>query len=136
MMPRLMLVAMICAGLAGCGGNPSLERHQQLVALLNEVTDILATVNDKASADEARPKLVSVGEKIREVYRTQRLSKDTGMDLENIKYDKKYAKELEEVNAAREGYGKESARVLSLPTPEGAILVRTINAYVYPSTVR
>jgi hypothetical protein len=136
-MRMLFLPAMCCLGLIGCGGgNQSMERHQQLVASINEATDILATVNDADTAKEAKPKLVTVGEKIRDLYRTQRLAKDSGMDLENRKYDKKYGKELDEVNAAIERFGKESARVLSLPTPEGAILVRTINGYVYNSTVR
>jgi hypothetical protein len=129
---KLGLLLFCCVGLAGCGGNPSLDRHQQFVASLNEATEILATVNDADSAREARPTLEEVGKKIRELYRTQRDSKDTAINLENLKY----GKEVEEVKAARERYGKESARVLSLPTPEGAILVRTINSYVYPSSVR
>jgi hypothetical protein len=99
---KLGLLAVCCVGLAGCGGNPSLDRHQQFVASLNEATEILATVNDADSAREARPKLEEVGKKIRELYRTQRDSKDTAIDLENLKYDKKYGKEVEEVKAARE----------------------------------
>ncbi len=136
-MRNWLLMGLCCVGIAGCGGgNPNLERHQQMVAAINEATDILATVNDAETAKEAKPRLVAVGERIRELYRAQRVSKATGMDLENAKYDKKYGKELDEVKAARDRFGQESARVLSLPTPEGAILVRTINSYVSPSTVR
>src|SRR5437016_4527810 len=96
-MPLLLAsLAGACLGLAGCGGNPSLERHQKLVAAFNEATDLLAGVTDEASAKEARGKLDDVGKRIRELYREQRLARDTGMDLENMKYDKKYAKEQDE----------------------------------------
>ncbi len=135
-MLRVALMAILCMVLVGCGANPSMERHQQLVAAIHEASDILATVNDGETAKEAKPKLVAVGEKIRDLYRTQRASKDTAFDLETVKYDKKYGKEQDELTAARDRYGKEAARVLSLPTSEGAILFRTINQYVYPSTIR
>jgi len=127
----------VCLLGAGCGGGkPSLERHQKLVAALNEASDIMAGVTDEASTKDARGKLDDVGKRIRELYREQRLSKDTAMDLENLKYDKKFAKEEEEVTAARDRYGKESARVLADVPASGAILVRTMSGYIYPSTAR
>jgi hypothetical protein len=134
-MKKAILAASLMGLLGGCSSaNPSLERHQQLVAALNEAADILATVTDDASAKEARPRLVAVGERIRELYRAQRVSKDTGMDLETLKYDKKYAKELDEATAARDRYGKEAARVSDVPG--GVNLVRTMTGYIYPTKVR
>lgn len=133
----LIPLALACLSAAGCaGGNPALERHLQLVAAYNEASDLLAGVTDEASAKEARGKLEEVGQRIRDLYRIQRLSRDTGMDLENLKYDKKYAKEQDEVMAARDRYGKESARVLAEVPGSGALLVRTMSGYIYPSTVR
>ena len=130
-------LGLLCVGLVGCGsGNQSLERHTQFVGALNEASDILASVTDDAGAKDARAKLVPVGEKIRELYLTQRISKDTGMDLENLKYDKQYVKEQEIVTAARDRYGKEAARVLALEGPNGTNLVRTMSGYIYPSTAR
>jgi hypothetical protein len=121
--------------LVGCGGNPSVARHKQFVAALNEATDVMATVTDEASAKEARPRLVEIGERIRNQYRDARLAKDPGMDLETFKYDAaKYGKEFEEFKAARDRYGKEQARVSDVPG--GINLVRTFNLYLYPNTAR
>lgn len=127
----LFLVVLLAAG---CGGNPSQDRHKSLVTAINEAVDILTTVNDKESADQARPKVMEVGERIRELYKQGRHAKDTARDLENMKYAKELAKEQAELEAARDRYGKEAARVSDVPG--GVQLVRTMTGYIYPSSVR
>ncbi|MBL8798866.1 MAG: hypothetical protein JNM56_33590 [Planctomycetia bacterium] len=120
----------------GCGssGPTPQDRHKQVIAALDEATAVLATVTDEASAQEAKPKLTAIGERIRELYKQGRIDKAGGMDFEQQRYDPKYAAELKELQAAHERFGQEKARVSAVPG--GVQLVRTISIYVTPDFSR
>lgn len=135
-MRKVILLAGVFFLFSGCGpsGPTPLDRHQQLIAALDEASALLAGVTDEASAQEARPKLTAVGERIRELYKQGRIDQAGGMDPERLKYDPKYARELKELQEALDRFGKEKARVSDVPG--GVNLVRTISVYVHPDLSR
>lgn len=122
--------------MSGCGPSAPtpLDRHKQLVAALDEASALLAGVTDEAAAQETRPKLTAVGERIRDLYKQGRLDKAGGMDPERLNYDPKYAQQLKELQEAHDRFGKEKARVSDVPG--GVNLVRTISVYVTPESSR
>jgi len=135
-MRNLILLAGVSFVISGCGpsGPTPIDRHKQLIASLDEASGLLAGVTDEASAQEARPKLIAVGERIRELYKQGRIDQAGGMDPERLKYDPKYSKELKELQEALDRFGKEKARVSDVPG--GVNLVRTISIYVHPDISR
>jgi hypothetical protein len=135
-MRKGILLAGVFFVIGGCGpsGPTPLDRHKQLVSALDEASGLLAGVTDEASAQEARPKLIAVGERIRELYKQGRIDQAGGMDPERLKYDPKYSKELKELQEALDRFGNEKARVSK--EPGGVNLVRTISVYVHPDSSR
>jgi hypothetical protein len=132
---RRVFLLGLALGLAGCGGpDPSLQRHDKLLAAFNDAADLLGSVTDQDKVKEVQPKLMAVGERIRELYREARIAKDTAMDLENLKFHEKYGQQLKEMKAAQDRYFKEIERVSTVPG--GDRLVKTMANYTSTSTPR
>src|SRR6516165_5103980 len=56
----------LCGG-SGCMLNKRVLLTKQLIAVLNEFSDVLSLIRDKETAEDAKPKLKALGDRVKEI---------------------------------------------------------------------
>jgi hypothetical protein len=80
----------------GCGGNSGDALMKERIAAVNEMSDVLGTIKDPASAKEAEPKVKKIKDRLADIdQRWAKLSKS-----EQEEAVKKYGPELAQAEAA------------------------------------
>jgi outer membrane murein-binding lipoprotein Lpp len=117
-MPRWILpaVALPLACLAGCSSSSSArDRQRAQINAMNEITDLLATVHDEATAQAAKPKLIAAAERLKQLqteykqFVTEELKK--GKQLKFQEPDKNAT----DMMAAMQRYSAEMQRLQTVP---------------------
>jgi hypothetical protein len=104
------IVLLSLAAVPGCKSSHELALREG-IALVNQLTDLLSTITDGRSAEEARPKLKTLLVRLRDVgYRLNRVEKRPGDQTTELA--DKYRQEYED---ARKRFRKALAKAASDP---------------------
>lgn len=96
---------------AGCGGSKHEKVMKELVSLLAEYSEALASVKDKASAQAAEPKLQDIGKRMRDIQdRMQALGEPSDAEMKRLQT--KYESAMDEQTTK---VGNEMMRIMTNP---------------------
>ncbi len=120
MMRKILLTTMalsLVVVLGGCKRTAD-ETADEMIESMEELTEVVGTIKDKASAEEAKPKIEKLKEKMDELEEEANKLKEEMSDEEKKKFEEKYKeKGLEAVGKLL----KEMMRVSLIPGVKEAL---------------
>jgi hypothetical protein len=114
MIKKLTIVALLMSltAMIGCGPSDPHERiMENMLGCMEEMTEILATVTDKATAEAAKPKLEALGTRMEAINKEMKEVGEPDKDKEEA-LKTKYEERMKKVMG---GMMKESMRVMMNP---------------------